>query len=271
MQAVLIAANITLSLACLIYASWSDYKTREVSDRVWLLFAPTALLLSIAELLLYEPSRLPLFGLSFAVTVVIAVALNYSGGFGGADSKALMCLGLALPFSPTALVTPVLAAGVSPLSQNIFPFTVLSNSVLVAAFSAVAMIFHNLFRRVKTRQKMFEATLANEPAWKKVLVLMTGCKFSIAKLKAIWHIFPLEDIAEENGEGAAKRKLLVWPKDEKRDDIVARLSKAVDAGKIGADVWATPGLPMLIFVTIGLIIALFFGDIIWLLISLALG
>ena len=45
----------------------------------------------------------------------------------------------------------------------------------------------------------------------------------------------------------------------------------VDAGKIDAYVWATPGLPMLIFVTIGLIVALLFGDIVWLLVSFILG
>jgi preflagellin peptidase FlaK len=81
----------------------------------------------------------------------------------------------------------------------------------------------------------------------------------------------MEDVEEENGENPLKRKLVIVPKDEGRDEIVARLSKAVDAGKIDADVWATPGLPMLIFLTIGLIIALSFGDIVWMLVSFVLG
>ena len=271
LQEIFEAAKVTLSLAFLLYASWSDYKTREVSNRVWMLFAPSALLLSIVELLLYEPSRLSLFGLSFGVTVVIAFILFYSGGFGGADSKALMCIALALPFAPTTLFTPILALGVSPLAQNIFPLTIFSNSVLVAAFSGVALLFYNLFWRIKTGKKVFEGTLASEPFWKKVLVLITGYRVSVAKLQAKWHIYPMEDITEENGEDPAKRKLVVVPKDEGRDEIVARLSKAVDAGKIDANVWATPGLPMLIFVTVGLIIALLFGDIVWLLVSFALG
>jgi preflagellin peptidase FlaK len=271
MQTILIAAKVTLSLAFLLYASWSDYKTREVSNRVWMLYAPTALILSLTELLLYDFARLPLFGLNFGITVVIAFALFYSGGFGGADSKALMCIALALPFAPTALFTPVLASGVSPLSQNIFPFTIFSNSVLVAAFSGVALLLYNLFWRAKTGTKLFEGTLANEPFWKKVLVLITGYRVPIAKLKEKWHIYPMEDIAEENSTDSGKRRLAVIPKDEGRDEVVSRLSKAVDAGKIGAKVWATPGLPMLIFVTIGLIIALLFGDIVWFLVSFAFG
>ena len=125
MQEIFEAAKVTLSLAFLLYASWSDYKTREVTNRVWILYAPTALALSTAELLLYESERLSLFGLSVGVTVLIAFVLFYSGGFGGADSKALMCIAMALPFAPAALFTPVLASGVSPLSQNIFPFTIL--------------------------------------------------------------------------------------------------------------------------------------------------
>ena len=42
-------------------------------------------------------------------------------------------------------------------------------------------------------------------------------------------------------------------------------------GKISDGVWATPGLPMLIFVTVGLIIALSLGDIVWILVSHLLG
>ncbi len=103
------------------------------------------------------------------------------------------------------------------------------------------------------------------------MVLITGYRVSVAKLKAKWHIYPLEDITEENGADVAKRKLVVVPKDEGRDEIVARLSGAANAGEIGSKVWASPGLPMLVFVTIGLIIALLFGDIIWFLVSLAFG
>ena len=143
--------------------------------------------------------------------------------------------------------------------------------MLVAAFSGVALILYNLLQCAKTRKKLFEDTLASEPVWKKLLVLITGYKMPVAKLQAKWHIYPMEDISEEGDVDAVKRKLVIVPRDEGRDAVVARLSEAVDAGKIGGKVWATPGLPMLIFVTIGLVIALFFGDIVWILISSAFG
>jgi preflagellin peptidase FlaK len=271
MQQILEAAKVTLTIAFLLYASWSDYKTREVSNRVWVLFAPLALFITLAELLLYEPSKLLLFGLSVGVTVAIAFILFYSGAFGGADSKALMCIALALPFSPETPFAPVLAAGVSPLSQNLFPITIFSNAVLFAALSGIAMLLLNFKWRLTTGKKIFAGSLATESIGKKILVLITGYKVSVDKLKAKWHIYPMEDIEEENGENQLKRKLIVVPRDEGRDKIVERLSKAVDAGKIDADVLATPGLPMLTFITVGLIIALLLGDIVWMLVSFALG
>jgi preflagellin peptidase FlaK len=271
LQTIFIAAKVTISLAFLIYASWSDYKTREVSNRVWAFYAPLALFLSLAELLIYEPSKLPFFGLSFGLTTTFAIILFYSGGFGGADSKALICIALALPFSTETLFTPIFASGVSPLSQNLFPLTIFSNSVLFAAASGLYMFLRNLIQSAATGKKLFEGALATESIGKKILVMITGYKVSVAKLKEKWHVYPMEDVEEENGENPLKRKLVVVPRDEGRNEIVERLSNAVDAGKIGAYVWATPGLPMLIFVTIGFIVALLFGDIVWLLVSSVLG
>ncbi|MDX1814204.1 MAG: A24 family peptidase C-terminal domain-containing protein, partial [Candidatus Bathyarchaeia archaeon] len=125
-------------------------------------------------------------------------------------------------------------------------------------------------QRTTTETKLFEVTLAAEYIGKKILVLVTGYKVPLAKLKEKWHIYPMEDV-KDNGENPLERKLIVVPKDEGRNGIVERLSNAIDTGKISDRVWVTPGLPMLIFVTIGLIVALLFGDLVWLLVSFVLG
>ena len=258
-----------VSAALLTYASWSDYKTREVSNRVWAIYAPIAIVLSLAELLLYDPSKLVLFGVSVGFTVGLAFLLFYSGAFGGADSKALMCIAFALPFAPVTLFTPILAGGLSPISQVIFPLTIFSNAVLFAAASGIYMVLRNLVWHKKNGKKMFTGTLAHESMWKKIVILITGYKVTVAKLKEKWHVFPMEDV--DDGENALQRKLVVIPSDEGRDKIVERLSNAVQAGKIDTYVWATPGLPMLIFITLGLIVALLCGDIVWLLVRFILG
>ena len=270
MQIALEASKIILSVAFLLYASWSDYKTREVSNRVWVFYAPLAFFLSLIQLLVYETSKLPLFALSFGLTSVIALLLFYSGGFGGADSKALICLAIALPFFPEKIFHPLLSSGISPLSQTIFPLTIFGNSVLFAAASAFYMFLRNLLNRVITGKKLFEGTLKNESFGRKIVVMITGYKVPIVKLKQKWHVYPMEDIVEDE-ENSAKRKLIVVPRDEGRNEIVSRLSNAAETGKISNYVWATPGLPMLIFITLGLIAALLFGDVVWLLISSILG
>ena len=270
MQYIFAVARVALTLAILSYASWSDYKTREVTNRAWVIYAPIALALSLAELMIYDPSRLSYFALSFGFTTVFALLLFYAGGFGGADSKALMCIALALPFFPTTLIKPLLAEGLSPLSQVLFPITILSNSVLIAAASCLYLLLRNLARHISGKP-VFEGALAKESIGKKFLVLITGKKFSIATLKAKWHIYPMEDIVEDNGENPLKRKLVIVPKEEGRDAVVARLSKAAEEGKIDPEVWGTPGLPMLIFVTVGLFIALSLGDIVWVLMSHLFG
>ena len=271
MQAIFAAARVAVTLAFLLCASWSDYKSREVSNRVWAVFAPIALVLTLAELLLYDSSQLTFFGISVGVTVGFALLLFYTGAFGGADSKAFMCIALALPFFPVSIITPLLSEGLSPLSQMIFPITILSNSVLVAALSALYLLLRNLARRATTGQALFEDTLSRESLGKKILVLVTGQKFSLDELKAKWHIYPMEDIVNPDAEGQPERKLVIVPKDEGRDEILARLSKSIQEGKIGSKIWATPGLPMLIFVTIGLILALTLGDLVWFLVARFFG
>jgi len=273
-QIIFDAARVAVTLGFLGYSSWSDYKTREVSNKVWAVYAPVALALTLAEFLLFEPvlSWLSGFGLSVGLTIGFAFLLFYTGAFGGADSKAFMCIALALPFFPVALVTPLLPEGLSPLSQVLFPITILSNSVLVAAASVVYLLLRNIAGKVSTHLPLFEGTLAQESIGKKLMVLVTGQKFSLSTLKAKWHIYPLEDITEGDATaGGLQRKLVIVPKDEGRDETLARLSKAADEGKIGSKVWATPGLPMLIFVTVGLVLALTLGDIVWIVVAHLFG
>jgi preflagellin peptidase FlaK len=266
MNQILDSVRFFLCFVFLFYASWSDYKTREVSNTVWILFAPLAFALTFPEI--YETSQLSVYAMCLGLTTAFAIILFYSGGFGGADAKALMCLALALPFHPENFVKPLFGE-ISPISQTFFPITIFSNSVLLAAATAIYMLMRNVFWRQKTGKKLFEEGHEDESFGRKFLVSVTGYKVTINKLKEKWHLYPLEDV--ENAENGLKRKLVLLPKDEDRNHILERLTKAIEAGKIQNTVWATPGLPMLIFITAGLIIALFFGDIIWICISFLLG
>ena len=233
-----------------------------------MVFAPLAFMLTFVEVYVYQFSQLPLYGICFSLTALFAMLIFYAGGFGGADAKALMCLALVLPFFPTTLHPPLF--GVSKISQTIFPFTVFSNSVLLAALMTLVMLGYNALWRVRTGGKLFEGEYENGSIGRKILVLITGYKVPVQELKDKWHVYPLED-ADEGSENSLKRKLVALPKDEGRDAIVERLDKAVKTGKIHDSIWATPGLPFLIFITAGLVLALAVGDIVWICIRLALA
>jgi preflagellin peptidase FlaK len=246
----------------MIYASWSDYKTREVSNKVWVILGPLALALTGFQFLAYsaQPFQLVIsYILSFAITSGLAIAVFYVGGFGGADAKALMCIALALPLYPNNLL-PQQPNFISPL----FPMTVFTNSVLLGALSVFYPLFRNILWIAKNRRSIFEG-LENEFFGRKILALLSGYKTNISTLRK-GHSYPLEDV-EENDEGIKKRKLLVFPKDANKEEIVAKIVENVENERLDDEIWATPGLPLLIFITAGLIISLAYGDIVWILIS----
>ncbi len=258
--------RVILTLSFLFYASWSDWKKREVSNKVWAVLGPVALLLTSVQYVLFAKDlieSLVFYGLSCAVMSGLAIILFYAGAFGGADAKALICLSLALPHYPIYLLSSP-----QPYYSPLFPITVFSNSVLLAAFTVVYALLRNLLWKLKTGSKLFEG-LETESLGRKLLALLTGYKTHVAKLERYDYLYPLEDISA-TGESPIDRKLLMMPKDEDREKIVARILDAARTGRIPDKVWATPGLPMLIFITAGLIVALVFGDLVWALLFFAL-
>jgi len=117
---------------------------------VWAILAPSALALTAFQFFMSAPELLYTYVLSFAITSALALALFYAGAFGGADAKALICLSLALPIYPMHLLQQPWF--VSPL----FPVTVFTNGVLLAALSVVYALFRNLLWKSKTKKGIFE-------------------------------------------------------------------------------------------------------------------
>ena len=264
MQAILQAIRVMLSLLFLGYASWSDIKTREVTNRVWLLYAPLGFMFTLLDGFLYGSSNYwILFGVSVVTTWTLAVALFYLGAFGGADAKAFICLALAFPIYLKNIFNFQLVSG-----HPIFPLTVFTNSMILAASSVIYILLQNLLWKLKMRSKLFEG-LEKEPLWRKILTVLCGYKVSLEKLREKDFYFPLEDIKEN--DGVLERFLVVFSKNEDRNEILERLSFAVKNKRINPQIWASPGLPMLVFITAGFLVALFFGDIVWFLILLLLG
>lgn len=263
MEEILSWSRIILSLIFLTYASWSDFKTREVSNNVWIVFAPFVFLMTFAEFLFFPPvgdmiQSMVYYGISFGITTIFSITLFYVGAFGGADAKALMCIALAIPV-PTKVIKPL-----SGFVSRFFPISVFSDGVIVASLSVFYTLLRNLLWKQRTGQRLFRG-YENESLGRKILTLLCGYKVPVTDLEKTY-LYPLEDF-RKNRHGEMERRLLLFPRDEDRDAIVEKILKAKCEGKIQNEVWATPGLPMLIFITIGLILALTIGDIVWLVLS----
>ena len=264
MNEALEGTRVFLCLTFLIYASWSDFRKREVSNIVWAVFAPIAFVLTSLQLFLFIQQQLYIYAISFGLTFALSIALFYTGAFGGADAKALICISLALPSYPIYLLQPLFGF-ISP----IFPVTVFCNAVLLAALSVVYVLIRNGLWKHRTGKPLFGG-FEKESTGRKILTLLCGYRADVNELKKKEHWYPLEDInITETGE--SQRRLLIIPKEEKRGEIVNRVLKAASEGRIQNGVWITPGLPMLIFITAGLIVALFIGDIVWIILRSFLG
>jgi preflagellin peptidase FlaK len=256
------AARVFLCSAFFIYASWSDLKSREVSNKVWAVLAPSAFALTFSQFFLFAPEMLNTYAFSFAITSAVSVALFYAGAFGGADAKALICLSLALPVYPTGLLQPL------GLLSPLFPLTVFCNAVLLAALSIFYTVTRNLLWTYRTGKGLFEG-FEGQSTGKKMLTALCGYKVNIAELEGETHFYPLEDIRIVE-TGGIERRLLAFPSDEKKERIVENILEASREGKLESEIWVTPGLPLLVFITLGLFIALIIGDIIWNILSIVL-
>jgi preflagellin peptidase FlaK len=257
--------RVLISLFFLGLSSWYDFKTREVFNKMWVFFGPVGLALTLLQLYvnnLEGENIAPWFWLfSVGLTTGISIVLFYTRFFGGADSKALICLSTALPVYPSFVYSYI------GVFVPFLPLAVLGNAVLLSSLLVVFITFYNLTQMVHAEEKLFEG-LETEPFWRKILAFATGFKMDSSKLKASSHYMLLEQLSRaENGK--IIRRLNVTPRLEsenpqeeaKREELLKELN---------VKVWVTPGLPFLVFITMGLIVALVMGDFIsWLVLRLA--
>lgn len=252
--------SILTCLAFLTYSSWSDVKTREVSDRVWLIFFPIALSLTSVRIVLCQ-KLFQVSILSVFLGLIVSAILLYSGFFGGADVKALICVTVSNP-TPPAMVNPI-AGFLHPF----FPITLFCNSCLIALSSAAYMALRNLLRTSKGGRRLFGG-FEEEPVWRKMLAFISGYKIDISELKKRKHLYPMEQVSGRNDKMMRRFRFFV-DVEENQEKRVKELEGHVKKGLVPGEVWISPGLPMLVFFTLGYVLTVTLGDItFWLIKSL---
>ncbi len=242
-------AALTISAGALVLASVSDLKSREVSNKVWLVYGPVALLLFIARVA-YFTADTPALLVSALATIVVAFLLFQFGVMGGADSKALMCLGLALPFPPEA----VSSWWQVPFPLYPYPIAILANSFLLSIGSGIVIMLRNLIRGISFRGFERESFLT------KLMILFTSYKTSFNVLRSSTYLYPAEhvDLVESKPE---RRFRLFSSAEEERDKLVSGLENYRRQGLFSDGVWVTPGLPHLVFLAASLLLVLVVGDL----------
>jgi len=226
--------------------------TREVPDRLWIFFAPVACALMFTRIW-HSPELAAILIISAVLTALLSIAIFYIGLYGGADAKALICVGLANPTFPL-LMKPLLGS-----FHPFFPIVVFINSVLCSLLVLLYVASRNLERWLSSRGSFFNG-FEGESFWRKLLAAMCGYKVGFSVLEDRLYLYPMEKVQEKDGE--VERRLRVhFRVEEDRDKLVGVLKEYVGRGIVPSEVWVTPGIPMIVFFLAGFALTIVFGDI----------
>ena len=226
------------ALAVLVYASYCDLKEREVSDLVWFVGCPVGLALSLAGFL---QGNLPASSLavSAAASACTGFALHRLGLIGGADALAMLFLGLTLPAYPEGL--PLYA---DPLR---FPFfAILSNAVALSLACPVSVFTLNVADMLRGRNPFNGVEVRG--AGDLLVLLFTARRVSLEKLISGLHYFPAERLVWEGGR-PARLPVHFLGAEADVSEIVAEIAEHREL--YGDGVLASPTIPMIMFLTIG--------------------
>ncbi len=215
--------RIILSVLMLGYATYSDLKNREINDFLWIVFG------GVSVALIFFTPNMTTFLTTMGIALIIspiAILIWRLGFFGGADAFGL-------------IVLAALAPEFSISSGWVTPFTTLTNSAILSVIPIFFNVLRNLAALVK-HEDIFKG-FENETKHNKLIALFLGYRAKNPKFS-----FPLEKL-----DGASKK-------------FDFSLKNADDAEFCSTkDIWVTPGIPYMIYITFGFIIQLAYGDIIF--------
>ncbi len=219
----------------LLVAAFMDAREREISDAVWI-----AMLLASLVFLAVDFNPLMLFT-SLTVASVLALAL-YKLNFGGADIKAIFAIALLFPRYPKFACFPL--AGIPPL--EIFVLSVVTNALILGISAPLTLFVANALRGNFSP------------------LMFLGIKVPADSLRNR-KFFRLMHAPPAPTAKSAKCKY-VWGGLEPSEEYLRQIEDAAKRG-IVKEVWITPELPFVVFLTAGFFTASLLGDFIFMLLS----
>jgi len=231
-----------LVLGFLLYSCKLDLESRTVPNKVWKFMLVATTPITAYQLIFGDYSAIEyiIAGVFVLIVIALSYALYLIGAYGGADAKAIMALAVIFPFYPTYNNFPMFKA-----FSFSFAFSTLANSVIAAPFMLLLMFFRNLAR------EGVNGLRGN------VLYYFTGYRVSSRRIPKFHNLL---EFVDEDGRLRRVRRAV-----EPDERMLERLRKS------DIEIWVTPALPFILFITAGYVLAFFVGDILYLLISTILG
>ncbi|MEN3056478.1 MAG: A24 family peptidase C-terminal domain-containing protein [Candidatus Methanosuratincola petrocarbonis] len=280
----IVEAKLLVLGAALAVASYQDLRTREIDDRVWLISGISGGALTAAEILTTPGYPLLLAGFSALLTAAIAIGVFYLGLYGGADAKALLVAAVTLPLWPWAGAAQGGWAQGSLFVSPFFPLTLLGNALLLSLLLVPSCLAWNIY--AKLRGERLFGGVSTSPL-QKLAALLTAVRvkpstaasvhFNLIERPAATSTPPAHQAEMSAAQGSAPSpegegwvlRLFSRISEEDYDKEKEEQSKALKGLK--RRVWATPAIPMIVFLLAGYLVSFVLGDLIFGLILLLMG
>ena len=221
----------------LLVAAFMDAREREISDAVWIAMLLASLVFLAVD---FDPSIFT----SLTVASVLALAL-YKLNFGGADIKAIFAIALLFPRYPKFACFPL--AGIPPL--EIFVLSVVTNALILGISAPLTLFVANALRGNFSP------------------LMFLGIKVPADSLRnrKFFRLMHAPNAPNAPNAKSAKCKY-VWGGLEPSEEYLRQIEDAAKRG-IVKEVWITPELPFVVFLTAGFFTASLLGDFIFMLLS----
>jgi len=221
----------------LLVAAFMDAREREISDAVWIAMLLASLVFLAVD---FDPSIFT----SLTVASVLALAL-YKLNFGGADIKAIFAIALLFPRYPKFACFPL--AGIPPL--EIFVLSVVTNALILGISAPLTLFVANALRGNFSP------------------LMFLGIKVPADSLRNRKFFRLMHAPTAPNAPTAQSAKCkYVWGGLEPSEEYLREIEDAAKRG-IVKEVWITPELPFVVFLTAGFFTASLLGDFIFMLLS----
>jgi len=213
--------RILFATSMLLIATVFDAKKREVHDLLWVIFGVMAVILVIPEL--QNIDMLIQIGISVGIVFPISLLLWRIGLFGGADAFAIIVLAGLVPFATLS-------------ESQVTPLTTLLNASLLSVIILPINAIRNLYG-ICTKQKIFDGF--DESRCRKIIACFIGTK----------QTSPQHSFSIQKNIGNIKKF-----------DFALSHAENTDFCKSN-HTWVTPGIPFFLYITLGFMIQIFFGDV----------